>query len=114
MNTYADSKSQLVNYVETLRNHTTKPSIIKAIDNLLVAINADDKKEEKMKSQKTKNFECTHPKKIAKGMCFSCYNKRGKPKKAFKCEHTDSPLYCQGLCQTCYLHQYYMGKRKNK
>ena len=31
-------------------------------------------------------------------MCFCCYNKLGKPKKANKCEHVDSPLYCQGLC----------------
>ena len=42
---YADTKSQLVSYVKTLRNHTSKPSIIKAIDNLLEAINADEKKE---------------------------------------------------------------------
>lgn len=36
--------------------------------------------------------------KIAKGMCFNCYNKKGKTKKAYKCEHTDALLYCQGLC----------------
>ena len=61
-------------------------------------------------------YICPHTDKpkIVKGMCFYCYNKMGRTKKANKCEHTDKLSYCQGLCQPCYLHKYYVNRRKLK
>lgn len=46
-------------------------------------------------------------------MCLNCYHKCGKAKMASKCIHTNKSHYSNGLCQNCYLAQYYR-KRKEK
>jgi len=35
-------------------------------------------------------------------MCYNCYHRLGRDKKAWKCEHTDKIHYARGLCQNCY------------
>ena len=62
-----------------------------------------------------KTFVCPHTRrtKIARNMCYVCYHAMGKSKKATDCEHKDKPHYSGGMCQTCYLKDYYL-KRKAK
>ena len=46
-------------------------------------------------------------------MCHNCYHRKGKSKMASACSHKNKPHYSNGLCQNCYLAQYYL-KRKEK
>lgn len=64
-----------------------KKRLFSSIDNLLNVLNTESEKEKKEEL----NESCvhTHLPKVVKGMCFNCYNKKGKTKKANKCEHTD-------------------------
>ena len=68
-----------------------------SIENLLSVLKTESDKQRKKENDLR---ICPHSNlpKIAKGMCFNCYNKKGKTKMATKCEHTDQFLYCQGLC----------------
>jgi hypothetical protein len=43
-------------------------------------------------------------------MCYNCYHRKGRDKKAWKCEHPDKNHYALGFCQNCY-HTIY---KKNK
>ena len=45
-------------------------------------------------------------------MCHNCYHNKGKQKKATACSHTTKPHYSNGLCQNCYLAQYYLKRKK--
>ncbi|CAI2374693.1 unnamed protein product [Moneuplotes crassus] len=58
---------------------------------------------------------CGHTmrKHYAKGMCSTCYHKRGRTKKAWNCEHTDELHYAKGCCQECYL-IFHSKRGKNK
>lgn len=45
-------------------------------------------------------------------MCHNCYHRKGKTKLATGCEHTDKPHYSNGKCQSCYLAEYYVRRKK--
>ncbi len=47
---------------------------------------------------------CKHinKKHYAKGMCYNCYHRQGRNKKAWVCTHSDKPHYAKGLCNSCY------------
>ena len=88
-------------------------NVLSSIKNLLNVLKTESEKQNK---KELKEGGCPHtdkPKRV-KGMCFYCYNKKGKTKMAYNCEHTDQFLYCQGLCQPCYLHKFYVNNRKIK
>ena len=57
-------------------------------------------REEEEGRQCRKITACTHflRQHYAKGMCKLCYAKRGREKRAWKCPHTDKPLYAKGRC----------------
>lgn len=42
---------------------------------------------------------------------MSCYHRSGRTKKAWACQHNNKLHYSKGLCQNCYLANYYR-KRK--
>jgi hypothetical protein len=48
--------------------------------------------------------KCKHynKKHYAKGMCYNCYHRQGRHKKAWECKHKDKPHYAKGLCNNCY------------
>ena len=51
---------------------------------------------------------------MTSGPCVNPIKNDTKPiKTATKCKHTDKPHYSGGLCQICYLAEYYK-KRKQK
>ena len=81
-----------------LEHPTPNKNLLLSIDNLLTALKSESEKEMKKENKERTSCPHTNKPKIAKGMCFYCYNKHGKTKKANKCEHTDQLLYCQGLC----------------
>jgi hypothetical protein len=35
-------------------------------------------------------------------MCYNCYHRVGRKKKAWLCEHSHKPHYAHGLCNKCY------------
>jgi hypothetical protein len=47
---------------------------------------------------------CKHinKKHYAKGMCYNCYHRQGRNKKAWECGHRNKPHYAKGLCNSCY------------
>ncbi len=45
-------------------------------------------------------------------MCNNCYHSIGRNKKAWKCIHTDKPLYALGVCQNCYQTKYSSKAKK--
>jgi hypothetical protein len=47
---------------------------------------------------------CRHKdrKHYAKNMCYNCYHREGRAKKAWVCEHANRPHYAHGMCHNCY------------
>ena len=63
---------------------------------------------------KPQNEPCphTHIRRVfAKNMCVSCYYQREGKKNAWACEHKKKKHYSKGLCQNCYLTNYYRMRR---
>jgi hypothetical protein len=60
----------------------------------------DMKKQREFKT----NSACPHVNKkhYAKNMCYNCYHRGGRSKKAWACIHTDRQHYSFGLCHNCY------------
>jgi hypothetical protein len=48
--------------------------------------------------------DCPHTdrKHYAKNLCYNCYHRKGRDKKAWSCQHTDRTHYAHGLCHNCY------------
>jgi hypothetical protein len=44
-------------------------------------------------------------------MCYNCYHKSGREKKAWNCKHTNKPNYALGKCHNCY--QWTNNTKKN-
>lgn len=73
-------------------------------------------------SYKTTPIEnCPHKdrKHYAKKMCYICYIKHGRTKKAWKCKHPERVLYAKGMCKSCYLKfnievNFYNGSRARR
>ncbi len=61
------------------------------------------KKKAGVKSTAIKNCPHVERKHYAKKMCYICYIKHGRTKKAWKCKHPDRVLYAKGMCKSCYL-----------
>ena len=78
---------------EILGQRQPSKNLLSTLENFINVMKTEKEKQKKLESEE---FSCPHVNKpkIAKGMCFNCYNKKGKTKKATKCEHTDMPLYC--------------------
>jgi hypothetical protein len=47
---------------------------------------------------------CPHTEKkhYAKNMCYNCYHRQGRDKKAWNCRHSTKPHYALGMCHNCY------------
>lgn len=47
---------------------------------------------------------CPHKesKHYAKNMCYNCYHREGRAKKAWACEHVNRSHYAHGMCHNCY------------
>ena len=56
----------------------------------------------------------TEERHFCKGMCFRCYHRSGRTKKAWACEHTAQLLYSKGLCRTCYLAIKYRSRKAER
>jgi len=56
--------------------------------------------------------KCEHRNKehYAKNLFYNCYHKFGRDKKPWKCEH--DILYAKGMCQNCYINQYYTKRKR--
>ena len=44
-------------------------------------------------------------------MCMNCYHRSGRTKKAWACHHRNKLHYSKGLCQNCYLANYYRERK---
>jgi len=69
--------------------------------------------ERSKRSQKIKKFNlCDHQNEehYAKNLCYNCYHKYGRLKKPWNCPH--EVLYARGLCQDCYIVQYYKKRKR--
>jgi hypothetical protein len=62
------------------------------------------KKRSKKIIHSIKTNTCGHPerKHYAKNMCYNCYHRIGREKKAWKCSHGDKSHYALGYCHNCY------------
>jgi hypothetical protein len=47
---------------------------------------------------------CPHQesKHYAKNMCYNCYHREGRAKKAWACKHINRSHYAHGMCHNCY------------
>ena len=56
--------------------------------------------------------DCPHEdrKHYAKNMCYTCYHRQGREKKAWVCEHSTHAHYALGLCHNCYQNKYLFKK----
>jgi hypothetical protein len=48
---------------------------------------------------------------FARKMCVSCYYQREGKKNAWECEHKTKKHYSKGMCQNCYLANYYRERK---
>lgn len=64
---------------------------------------------EDMSNRKMKQVNCPHRdrKHYAKNMCYTCYHKLGREKKAWLCPHTYKTHYARGKCRNCYINFYH-------
>lgn len=70
----------------------------------------------KSASRRTKVVtKCPHKerKHYAKGLCSTCYHKKGRTKLAWRCPHIDQVHYAKGCCQECYI-TFHSKRGKNK
>lgn len=90
------SKKSEDNFTENTTKNSINSCILNTTENFL-------NKKTKRLNLKT-NTGCPHldKKHYAKNMCYTCYHRIGREKKAWACVHVDKAHYALGKCHNCY------------